>query len=152
MNQVNSVSCTAAGRCTAGGIGSNPLQEESQAWVVTERDGRWGVPEQVPGITKLASTANASQVAVVSVSCWSPGDCGAAGFYYNLGGHGHVFAVSQQAGRWGKAEQMPGTAALNLGRNDQVTSASCTRPHTCVAAGYYTDRRGRTQAYVGGQT
>jgi hypothetical protein len=153
MNQVNSVSCTAVGYCSAGGIGSNPLQENSEAWVVTERGGRWGGPEQVPGITKLASTADATQVAVVSVSCWSPGDCGAAGFYYNVfNGRGHVFVVNQLAGRWGTAEQAPGTAALNLGRNDQVTAASCTRPHTCVAVGYYTDRHKRTQAFVGGQT
>jgi hypothetical protein len=153
MNQVNSVSCTAAGDCSAGGIGSNPLQESPQAWAVTERGGRWGVPEQLPGIAQLLRSVKATESAVVSVLCWSPGNCGAVGFYYSVNsGHGHVFVVSQRSGRWGTAEQAPGTAALNLGKLAGVTSVSCTRPRACVAGGYYTDRSGRKQAFVGGAT
>jgi hypothetical protein len=153
MNQVSSLSCTAAGDCTAGGIASNPLQESPLAWVVTERGGKWGVPEQVPAVAKLARAANANESAVTSLSCWSPGNCRAVGYYYSTNsGHSHVFVVNQRTGRWGAAEQMPGTTALNLGKLAQVTTASCTRPRTCVAGGYYTDRSGHQQAFVGGQT
>ena len=151
MNQVSSLSCTAAGDCTAGGLSLSPYQP--QAWVVTEKGGRWGVPVQVPGIARLNQAAKADRSQVVSVSCWSPGDCGAGGFYYSdFNGHGRVFVVSQRSGRWGTAEHVPGTAALNLGTIAQVTAVSCTRPRTCVAVGYYTDRSGRKQAFVGGAT
>jgi hypothetical protein len=153
MNQVNALSCTAAGDCSAGGIGSNPLQENPQAWVVTEHGGRWAGPAEVPGIAKLMQTVKATESAVISVSCWSPGNCGAVGYYNDVNsGHGHVFVVSQRTGRWGAADQMPGTAALNLGKLAQVTAVSCTRPRACVAGGYYTDRSCHRQAFVGGQT
>ena len=64
---------------------------------------------------------------------------------------GQLFVVSERNGRWDTAEEVPGTAALNLGKIDQVTSVSCTRPHTCASVGYYTDRSGHTQAFVGGE-
>lgn len=152
MSQISTVSCTAAGDCSAGGFslirGSDP-----QAWVVTERGGQWGVPEQVPGIARLLQAAKATESEVTSMSCWSPGNCGADGFYYSINnGHGQVFVVSQHSGRWGTAEQAPGTAALNLGKLASVTSVSCTRSRACVAAGSYKDRSHRTQAFVGGAT
>ena len=150
MSQVNSVSCTAAGDCSAGGL--NSVSDSPQAWVVTEHRGQWGGLEPVPGIAKLMRAAKATESAVISVSCWSPGNCGAVGFYYSVNnGRGQVFVASQRSGRWGTVEQMPGTAALNLGKLAQVTSVSCTRPRACVAGGSYKDRSHHTQAFVGGE-
>jgi hypothetical protein len=51
----------------------------------------------------------------------------------------------------GSAAEAPGTAALNRGKIAQITSVSCARPPTCAAGGYYADRSGHTQAFVGGE-
>lgn len=119
---------------------------------MTERGGRWGAPEQVPGIARLLRAAKADRSQITSVSCWSPGNCGAGGYYWSdSNGHGQVLAVSERNGRWGTAAEAPGTAALNRGNVAQTTSVSCTRPRTCAAGGYYTDRSGHTQAFVGGE-
>ena len=154
MNQVNSLSCTAAGDCSAGGIGSNPLQENPQAWVVTEHGRPVAGPAEVPGTAKAPRADRQGDrvrghLGVVLV----PRNCGAVGYYYDVNsGHGHVFVASQRTGRWGAANQLPGTAAPHLGKLAQVTAVSCTRPRACVAGGYYTDRSGHKQAFVGGQT
>jgi hypothetical protein len=58
--------------------------------------------------------------------------------------------VSQQHGRWGKAVQVPGTAALNRGGGARVSSVSCTRGG-CAAGGFYTDAGGHRQGFVVGQ-
>jgi hypothetical protein len=153
MSQVSSVSCSSAGDCSAGGF-SEYTEVQMQAWVVTEQGGRWGTPEQVPGIERLLQAAGADRSEITSVSCWSPGNCGAGGDYWSdFNGHGQVFVVSERNGWWGMAKEVPGTATLNLGKIalTQVTSVSCTRPATCAAGGYYTDRSGHTQAFVGGE-
>jgi hypothetical protein len=53
---------------------------------------------------------------------------------------------------WGKAEQVPGLAALNTGGNAQLRSVSCTSAGTCTAVGYYTDSGGAQQAWVDSET
>jgi len=37
-----------------------------------------------------------------------------------------AWVASEAGGRWGRAEEVPGTAALNAGGNAAVTSVSCT--------------------------
>ncbi|HET7018243.1 MAG TPA: hypothetical protein VFI65_30275 [Streptosporangiaceae bacterium] len=46
------------------------------------------------------------------------------------------------AGTWGKAIEVPGTAALNVGDLASVTSISCASAGNCSAGGYYTDHAG----------
>lgn len=147
MSLVSSVSCASAGNCSAGGFGYVPATP--QAYVLSQSHGDWGRPQEVPGMTALG--ASQDYAFVTSVSCWSAGNCGAGGYYYNWGtGHGQLFVASQRDGRWAKAEEVPGTGALNLGRYGQVSSVSCTRPRDCVAGGFYTDQHGHTQAFVDG--
>jgi hypothetical protein len=147
MDQVVSVSCPSAGNCSAGGYsGYSPAV--TQAYVLTERNGRWGRPLEVPGTAQLDEGTTAQ---ITSVSCWSPGNCGAGGYYTERYGRTQAFVVSERNGRWGTAEEVPGTAALNLGKTAQVTSVSCTRPRACAAGGYYTDGSGHIQAFAGGE-
>ncbi len=77
---VFSVSCGSAGNCAAGGQyadGSGHIQ----AFVASERNGRWGKAIEVPDLGAL----NAGGVAYVyAVSCASAGSCSAAG--YGFGG------------------------------------------------------------------
>jgi hypothetical protein len=53
-----------------------------------------------------------------SVSCASAGNCGAGGFYRDAAGIDQAWVVSEKNGTWGKAEEVPGTAALNVAVSD----------------------------------
>jgi hypothetical protein len=57
-------------------------------------------------------------------------------------------ARSAQAGTWGNAEEVPGTAALNQAGADLINAVSCGAVGNCSAAGSYMDSAGYTQAFV----
>jgi hypothetical protein len=144
--EVNSVSCTSAGNCGAGGwyTGATPATE---AFVVTETNGTWGTATEVSGIAALNARGLA---AVDSVSCVSTGNCSAGGYYQNSSFVDQAFVVSEVNGTWGSAEEVPGTAALNqgIGGGAAVSSVSCNSPGNCDAGGYYTDSANSFQAFV----
>ena len=95
-----------------------------------------------------ALLASGSAVArTVSVSCASAGNCSAGGFYASSAA-GQAFVVSQVSGTWGTAIEVPGTAALNQGGNDDITSVSCASAGNCSAGGFYLDSSGHHQAFV----
>ena len=137
---VNAVSCAAPGDCSAGGFFSPSVQNiASQAFVVSQVNGVWHRALAVPGLAALNKAANA---AVVSVSCASPGNCSAGGYYasnrYSGGAlETTAFVVGQVDGTWGTARQVPGLAALNTGEHAQISSVSCTSPGNCSAGGSY---------------
>ncbi len=99
--------------------------------------GSWGKAVEVPG---LAALNTGGQANVNSVSCPSAGNCAAGGYYnrrvYYQGG----FLAVERHGRWGKAIEVPGLAALNTGRNAEVTSVSCASAGNCAAVGDYGGR------------
>jgi hypothetical protein len=108
----------------------------------------WGTAEEVPGLAALNTGGYAS---VTSVSCWAVNNCASGGYYgYSdtLTPHGQAFVVAEQNGRWGKAEEVPGLAALNTGGDARVVSVSCAPGGYCVAGGYYADGDGNSQAFV----
>jgi D-alanine-D-alanine ligase-like ATP-grasp enzyme len=140
---VNSVSCAAAGTCSAGG---SYLDESAQAFVVSEVGGTWGTAKQVPGIAALTHGGR-SEVTVVS--CASAGNCSAGGDYTSSRGV-QAFVVNEVNGTWGKAEEVPGTAALNTAGSAAVASVSCATAGNCSASGTYGDGPGGIfqQAFV----
>lgn len=155
--EVNSVSCTSAGDCTAGGTywpggadagGVNPALS---AFVATEQGGRWGRAIEVPGTPALNAGGSAT---VSAVSCWSPGDCTAAGQYApgaiaNQGIVGlSAFVATERDGAWGGAQELRGLAALNTGHEAMVSSISCTAGGNCAVGGEYTAASGEQQAFV----
>jgi hypothetical protein len=108
--------------------------------------GTWHTALKLPGVATLNKGGNAQ---VQSVSCASPGNCSAGGYYTGGSGHHQAFVVSQVNGTWHTAIQVPGTAALNKGGNANVFSVSCGSVGNCSAGGYYTtDSYGHTQAFV----
>jgi hypothetical protein len=138
---VLSVSCATAGNCAAGGF----YNDKSQGFVASQHNGSWGRAIAVPGLGRL----NAGLLAwVLSVSCGSAGGCAAGGFYTNGAGQQQAFVVSQDNGIWGKAIEVPGSAALNARGHAQVVSLSCTAASECAAVGIYRDRSGHTQPFV----
>lgn len=108
--------------------------------------GTWRKAEQVPGTAAL----NHGWAAVSQMSCPSAGSCGADGVYSTVPGYA-AFVVSEVNGTWRKAEQVPGTAALNQGSNAEVYSLSCGAPGTCGAGGEYLDSSGHQQGFVASQ-
>ncbi len=141
---LNSVSCAAAGNCSAGGSYTDS-SGKTQAFVVSQANGAWGTAIEVPG---TAALNRGGQAFVTSVSCGAAGNCGAGGEYLDRSGKTQVFVVSQVNGAWGTAIEVPGTAALNRGVDAALNSVSCGAAGNCSAGGFYTDSSGHSQAFV----
>ncbi len=129
-----SLSCSSAGDCTAGGEyldGKKP----GQAWVATETHGTWARARLLPGLAAL-NTGKYSFIA--GLACFSAGNCTAAGIYNSVTGSSNpvrAFVTTEKNGRWGKPEQLAGTAALSE-YIDNLT-LSCGAPGDCAIAGTY---------------
>jgi hypothetical protein len=134
------VSCPSSGNCTAGGA----YDDSKRAFVTSERNGRWGTAEEVPGLGALNTGDNAD---VAAISCGSPGNCVAAGSY---AGPGRVSAwVAVQTGwHWGQAEQIRGLAALNTGGEASVGTVSCASPGNCAVGGTFLGDGDQFQAFL----
>jgi hypothetical protein len=145
--EVVSVSCGAAGNCSAGGLYLNSFGRQ-QAFVVSQVNGTWHTAIEVPGITAL-NRGRAAEV--TSVSCGAAGNCSAGGDYLDRSGNFQVFVVNQVNGTWHTAIEVPGTAALNQGGSAGPTSVSCAAAGNCSAGGDYLDRSGHIQVFVASQ-
>ena len=142
--RVTSVSCGAAGDCSAGGTYRDSAGL-FQAFVVTQANGIWGKAAKVPGTASLNAGGRA---AVNSVSCASAGNCTAGGNYDDIGSFTQAFVVTQTNGIWGKAKEVPGMAALNVGGDAAVNSVSCGSAGNCTAGGHYQGGPSGNQAFV----
>jgi hypothetical protein len=107
--QVVSVSCAWAGNCSAGGTYFDTSSSgDEQAFVINEVHGVWGRAIEVPGIAALNHMYGQFQ----AVSCAWAGNCSAGGDYTAIPGGERAFVVNEVHGVWGKAVEVPGTAAL----------------------------------------
>jgi hypothetical protein len=152
--QVNAISCASPGNCGAGGIYADKRQSgaltNGQAFVASEVRGTWHTATEVPGIASLNKGDDAY---LTSIACPTAGNCTAGGSYssYAHGGqplYDQAFVVSQSAGRWAKAIEVPGTGSLNAQKVAATTAVSCPKPGRCGAGGYYADRKYQFQAFV----
>ena len=147
FGSILAMSCPSAGNCTAGGyFRSHPGHD--QAMVVSERNGTWGRAKEVPGIA-VVDKGPSAWAELTSVSCASAGNCAAGGSYLSeRQPHHRAWVVSENHGKWGKAEQVPGIASLNKGRYAATNSVSCGSAGNCAAGGGYTDGSGSGQAFL----
>jgi hypothetical protein len=117
------------------------------------RAGTWHTAIEVPGLGALNKGANLQGGAnVTSLSCGSPGNCAAGGFYRDGSGHDQGFVVSERNGTWHTAIEVPGLGALNKSRAAQVSSVSCGSAGNCAAGGVYVDGHSHGQAFVVNET
>jgi hypothetical protein len=155
---LNAISCASAGNCGAGGFYQYGTQCcDYQAFVVSQVNGQWGKAETVPGIASLNQSGDAQ---VTTVSCASPGNCAAGGFYgtERSGGGAELtaaFVVNQVNGVWGTALPVTGIPAKAL--RSGVGVLSCARPgkHNCTGGGTFafTNRFGyRTTGFLISET
>jgi hypothetical protein len=152
---VTSVSCAGPGDCAVGGryapggTAAGGQGRASEAFVASEWNGTWGDAVEVPGTARLNAGYSAG---VSAVSCWSPGNCAAAGVY-SPGADGRdaytqAFVVTEEDGVWGTARELPGLAALSTARQATVGALSCA---PAAGSGGAVGAGGRGYCAVGGQ-
>jgi hypothetical protein len=140
MGALSTALCAALAISACATAGHAATSDEAQSAVSLSEGARtpagstWGKAGQVPG---LAALAGAGDSGLSTLSCGSPGNCSAGGFYQQTS-RSEAFVVSQVHGRWTKAETVPGIVALNKNGKAGLTSVSCTSPGNCSAGGYYT--------------
>lgn len=89
---IDAVSCGSLGNCAAGGYAGSDGYSSSRAITVDEVSGKWGKPQDLPGIP-----ANALGQ-LVAVSCPSSGSCAAGGDYVK-GDATQVFVTTDSKGK-----------------------------------------------------
>jgi hypothetical protein len=144
---VTAISCPAAGDCAALGSYGGP-SGITEAYAVTESKGTWGTAAHLPGTASLSQGAIAYPTVI---SCASPGNCGAGGYYDDTAGHLQVFVATQTGGTWTPAEEIPGSAALNAGGSAALNVMSCPTVGHCTAGGYYTTSTYTQQGFTATQ-
>jgi hypothetical protein len=145
LDDISAVSCISPGNCAAAGHFTDS-SGHGQVFVISQTRGTWGRGRELPGIAALNTGHNA---VVTSLACGWRGNCTVAGWYSgSKRSSTHAFLADERNGRWGKARQAPGTAALSTGDVAAVTSVSCSRADSCGAVGTYRDRSGDQHPFV----
>jgi hypothetical protein len=122
-----SVSCSSAGNCSAvGGYYDN--SSDLQGVLLTETAGTWAT-----GVEALPATTDGGTGFINSISCSSPGNCGAL----LPGGE----LVTETAGTWGAGAE-PSVPANARGPGALLYSVSCGSADNCSAVGSYEDSSG----------
>jgi hypothetical protein len=147
LAQLSSVDCTSAGTCSAVG-GYATASGSQEPFVVSQVGGTWGQASTVPGI---ANVDKGHGSALTGVSCKSAGNCAAVGSYSTAASVfiTRALVVDQSGGVWQRAEQVPGTAALDGKTTGAVTAVSCALAGACSLGGNYSN--GPTGAFVDSQ-
>ena len=131
--ELTNLSCGSAGNCAAIGYYTYGAGQE-QAFVASEVNGIWNPARPVPGITALGHAGRGFQPDYLSaLSCARSGYCVAAGSYQEKDVGNEAFLVSAVNGVWGKAEEVPGTAALNRDGDAHLFAVSCPSAGNCSA-------------------
>jgi hypothetical protein len=145
---INAISCANPGNCVAGGFW-DPMSADfalHQGLLATEKNGKWGPAQNVPGLIAINT---AEEAMVTNVSCTAPGYCTAVGWYDKGEPFGpqvsYAFTIDQTAGTWRKLHTIQpkaGTAANPV--------VSCVSPGNCTVgeAAAATTITGPTQAFV----
>jgi len=135
---VNSVSCSSASSCVAGGRYLD-LSNKSQSFVSVYNGTTWTDSE-------IASSLNAGGFAIVnSVSCSSASSCVAGGYYLDSSNKYQAFVSVYNGTTWTDSEI---ASSLNTGGFAVVNSVSCSSASSCVAGGYYYDSSHKSQSFV----
>jgi hypothetical protein len=139
---LSSVSCAAAGECSAVGTYVDAAGDW-QGLLVVQAAGAWqpGAEVSLPA-NALGSGQN---VALRSVSCGSVGDCSAAGSYTDSANATQGLLVTETAGAWQPAVEASLPANAQSRPNVGLGSVSCVSSGACTAVGHYADTGGNTQ-------
>jgi hypothetical protein len=146
---ITSISCPTVGNCAAGGNydaqPAGPLPGVGYPFVVNETDGTWGSAMRLKGPFDYTNSDDEVDT-VTSISCSSPGNCSAGGFYGAYDGFQQAFVVTESDGAWGSAHETAGS--LDVGTRGYLESISCPTDGNCAATGTYLDKSADWQAFV----
>ncbi len=129
---VTAISCPSAGSCTATGFYNDAALAE-HTFVISQVDGTWGFPTEIPDVTTLK--ANDAQE-MDALSCTSNTTCVGLGTYVNSSTNiGQALIFTETNGQWATPVEAPGFAAFNLSAVAIINMLDCPTAATCVAAG-----------------
>jgi hypothetical protein len=106
--------------------------------VVSQRRGRWGSAQRLPGLVALSKNGYAI---ITAVACTRPGRCVATAEYSTSGynpdgtGPGQALVAAQVGGAWRAARQLSSPASKD--GPTVVNSVSCPAVGHCVGGGYF---------------
>lgn len=133
LSAVNSISCSGAGSCAAGGFYRDGGFHD-HAFVMLEHDGVWGKAIEVPGMPAL----DHGEAEVTSVFCTRVAYCVAGGNFTDRFGNEQPFVVAEEDGVWGTAIRLP--FALDRGpASAYLSSVSCANAGNCAAVGGFSN-------------
>jgi hypothetical protein len=124
---VSALSCPSVRTCGVGGTYYTTSGPRG-LFVASLAAGRWVPATAIGGIPALGKSA---RLDLTAMSCASPGNCSAGGYYATLNAAGVTFVVGEASGKWGPAIRIPGTSAA-----DPVV-ISCAAAARCSAAGTF---------------
>jgi hypothetical protein len=134
MARVGAVSCGGPGNCAVAGFYTDQ-SSKAHAFTADEKGGTW---QPVHKLTGAGTIANGPDSGATTVSCATAGNCAVGGFFDGPGRTGaQAFTASEVNGKWGSANALPGSAALNTGKNANLASVSCAAPGSCASGGDY---------------
>src|SRR6185437_7407631 len=107
--------------------------------------GGWSKATGVPGLAALNKGGHAE---VTGVFCASAGNCVAGGDYMDSHHEVQGFVADERHGRWGKAIEIPGLAALNVGGEVDVRPPSCGSAGNCTIGGTYRKTSSRFSPFI----
>jgi hypothetical protein len=144
---ITSVSCAAPDDCAA--VGWYVLQPNGthHGLLLTEQGGAW----KASALVLPAGVSAPGGVFLRSVTCPSPGNCVAIGYYAS---HGKTFGliVRERGGKWGRGitAAVPRNAAPRDRSHTFLNAVSCASRGRCTVVGSYADRSGAEQGLIVG--
>jgi hypothetical protein len=109
---------------------------------MTESSGHWkaGVKAKLPGLT-----ATDPGTLLTSVSCASPGNCSAVGYYFDASVYQQGVLLTETSGKWGPGVKvtLPKNGATSTSPNVNLNAVSCPSVGSCSTVGYYSDNSHR---------
>jgi len=143
---LNSLACPGLGSCVAVGSYAD-TKFRPGAFAASESGGTWHQAIQLT----LPRDANRldPQPSVVSVACSAAGSCVAVGSYIDRQGLVVPMSVTESGGTWARAQHVT-AVPVNATARPRLTlsSVSCLRSGSCLAAGDYRIRSGGVAAMV----
>jgi hypothetical protein len=139
---LDAVTCTSPGNCVALGSYEDTDGPYGRAMATVETQGVWAPATEVTLPGNASSTGNAT---FFGVTCTSPGDCVAGGYYDDTNSDYQGMFVDETRGVWGSATEVALPNGANTAAGGQlagVGAISCTSPGVCVSVGEYADTNG----------
>jgi hypothetical protein len=156
---LSSLACHTTRFCLAVGSSelspSNPeLPATSHPLAVTESDGTWGAPVEVPA---PAAAPAPDSAALTSVACPASEACAAAGVYQvhpaaSAPASFAGFVVGESGGAWGTSSTIAPSPKLRGVHSESLVSIACASSQACEAVGSYEDGFGIDHPLAVGET